>query len=612
MRSRFTTTLLKYVLHLITHLCGIKNAVKQRFGLSEVKERMLNLRKKCDEKSPVCSRCEKGDSECIWPQHSIDPAPSTLDVFLGEQIAAGLEFSTPAGFGATSISESSFGPSYFLAQTGSLLPIEITPPATDTRFEDLIARDSDSESTLSPRSDQTGFLHTSTSSESHSLLASTHSKHLLKNWEYAQDYGPRIIWSSFGPSYFIAQTGLHLPIEIIPPATDTRFEDLIARDSDSGSTLSPRSDHDQTGFLRGVSAPNNSTSSETHSLLASTHSKHLLKNWEYAQDYGPRIIWPPNDLEEVHDFDPEEVMPTLYKSIDSLTRTAAIEPVFNEILHFWSTFLSRVFYDYTIFPESIAGWMLQRFKMSDSAKYGMLATAVLFRANYEISPSTNFLRDHARELHSLASRQISLDLKNNEMSPQVKLAGLIEVTNYEYYSSTLSRYYPHVLEAASIVRQIIGGDTLDLLSLSGMHTFDVRCFAWCDILHSMATSRPTMLKYESNIKQAQQPGYEDGYSNPDKGVEWIYGCPGVLTVLMARITALKHSPTSKEEIVRQGTILEESILNWEFQPTQAKGSVMRVARVGVQEVWRHVATLYLHQVLLTILCSYLLKPCSYY
>ncbi|KDN34492.1 hypothetical protein RSAG8_12430, partial [Rhizoctonia solani AG-8 WAC10335] len=437
-------------------------------GLQRSKKGCLTCRrkrKKCDENSPVCSRCEKSDSQCIWPQQSAHSTDSQ-----GEYINAVPVFPAfPTGFGANSISSPSFVYRYPLAQSESL-------------------------------------------------------------------------WAT--------TTGT------IPSATDARLQDL----NTTGDSLTLAPSFDQTGFLQSATTPNKVTPPVARSPLVSARSEHLtLKSWEYAQDYGPRIIWPPKDLEGSHDFDPEGVMPTLHQSIHFLTRTVVIEPVFQEIFHFWSTFLSRIFYDYAIFPGSIAGWMLQRFR----------------------SPLTDSLRRHAKELYSLASRQISLELKNDELPPQVKLVGLIEVTNYEYYSSTLSRYYPHVIEAASIVRQIIGGDTIDLLNLSGKHTFDVRCFAWCDVLQSMAASRPTMFKYESDIEEAQRFGYVGGYANPDKGVEWIYGCPDVLTVLMARITALKHSSASKEDKTHAATLyLHQAIFQSEPTYPAVRNSVRNIVRIA--------------------------------
>ncbi|CAE6414701.1 unnamed protein product [Rhizoctonia solani] len=464
-------------------------------------------RKKCDEKLPVCSRCERSETQCIWPQHIAYPNTFTPTTPMDEHTHATLGFSTvPTGPGVINPAGSSF-------------------LYSDPLFQSLpLFSDGTSSSDI-----------------------------------------------------------------------DTGFGDMNALgDSVSSYTLSPGSD--QSGSLENTPTPSIDSSHMAHGPVISAYPKYqILKGWDDTQDYGPQIIWPPKDLEDSHDFDPEGAIPVLTKSIDFLTRSCVIEPVFQEIFHFFSTFLSRVFYDYAIIPGSIIERMLQRFKMTDSAKYGMLATAVLFRTNYERTPMINSLRSYAKELYSLASRQVLLDLKNDELPPHVKLAGLIEVTSYEYYSSTLSRYYPHVLEAASIVRQVIGGDTLDLLSISEEHTFDVRCFAWCDILHSMATSRPTLLKYVSDIEQVQRHGSGDDYANPDKGIEWIYGCPDILTVLIARITALRHSPAPKEEKSRCGIELEQLVLNWVFGPTRAKGSVMRVARVGVQEVWRHVAILYIHQ-----------------
>ncbi|CAE6436571.1 unnamed protein product [Rhizoctonia solani] len=463
-------------------------------------------RKKCDEKSPVCSRCEKSNSECAWPRPTIQPLVSELETPQASRLGGLATTALTPGTGVDDTSDLDLVYSNGPYHSGSLFALRVTSPAVDTNMEDL----------NSPR-------------------------------------------------------GFH-----------------------SGSTPSTGSDQTESSWITPTEHQN--THSVDHVSLIPTHPKHLgLKNWEYAQEFGPQVIWPPKDPEDDHYFDPEDVMPTIRNSIDFLTRTVVIEPVFQEMFHFYSTFLSRLFYDYAMMPDSIVGWMLHRFQISDSAKYGMLATAVLFRANYERSPMTSALRNHASELHTLACRQIELDLGDSRLPPRAKLSGLIEITNYEYYSSTLSRYYPHLLQTAPIVRQISGSDTLDLLSLSGKHTFDLRCFAWCDILNSMATSQPTRLKYVSDIERGQPFNLEDAHANPDRGVEWIYGCPDVLAVLLARTSALRHSQAVKDEKLRDGAKLEQQILNWEFRPTHAKGSVMRVARVGVQEIWRHTAILYVHQ-----------------
>ncbi|KAF8706251.1 Fungal specific transcription factor domain, partial [Rhizoctonia solani] len=362
------------------------------------------------------------------------------------------------------------------------------------------------------------------------------------------------------------------------------------------SSLLPSSIIAHTELLQATPALSQSTYPSFRGATVSRGANNTaLKKWEYAQEYGPRVIWPPEDRDNNPDFDSEGVMPVLSKSIDTLVRTAVFEPVFQEILHFYSTYLSRIYYDYAVVNEDTMGWILERFKLSKAGKYAILATATLFRSNYEQSPSTRSLRDHTKELHAIALKQLDLELNSIEVSPQAKLVALEEMTRYEYFANTSSNYFPHLTQSASTVREILQSDTIDLLSLSGNDTHDIRCFAWCDITNSMATSRPTLLNYESNLECTQHFDWEDAHANPSKGIEWIYGCPDVIAVLMARTIALKHLKISKEERLSRGAKLEQLIFGWRFRPTHAKGSVMRVARVGVQEMWRHAAIIHIHQ-----------------
>jgi hypothetical protein len=125
--------------------------------------------------------------------------------------------------------------------------------------------------------------------------------------------------------------------------------------------------------------------------------------------------------------------------------------------------------------------------------------------------------------------------------------------------------------------------------------FDVNMWAWCDILDSMATCTPTRLKYESDLERAAQRGTEESAACQDKGIEWLNGIPNVLAVLLARISALRHSTLSESEKVSEGAELERLIRNWEIRILQTKDSRLRIARVGAQEIWRHTAILYVHQ-----------------
>ncbi|QRW20641.1 Fungal specific transcription factor domain [Rhizoctonia solani] len=174
---------------------------------------------------------------------------------------------------------------------------------------------------------------------------------------------------------------------------------------------------------------------------------------------------------------------------------------------------------------------------------------------------------------------IQLELENDAISPWIKLAGLWELLNYEYFDGILSSYYAHLNQAASVVRLALGSNTIDILKLSGEQTFDLRCIAWADILSSMALTRPTLLNYESDIHN--RPQYDDS-GDPDKGVEW-------------RTETCLHFIRGKVEC---GHEIQQLVCDWKFRPVPAQRSALRVARVASQEIWRHAAILYIHQSIL--------------
>ncbi|CAE6458208.1 unnamed protein product [Rhizoctonia solani] len=317
-----------------------------------------------------------------------------------------------------------------------------------------------------------------------------------------------------------------------------------------------------------------------------------VNKWDYAQEYGPTVSWISNNSEFDYDFDPDDALPLIQRSIILLGENR--ESVFVEVENFYLAFFARYYYDYASVTDLIIFRARERFKTSDCLKQGMLSTAILFRANYEQSGLVNSLRDHARELHSLTVQTLRAELDDHQVSPWVKLSGAMELVNHEYYAGNLSSYYHHLSQAASLVKTILQSDTMDLLDLGGEHTFDIRLFAWCDIMGSMALSRPTLIWYESKIPDSPQQVVGEHHAHPDKGVEWIFGCPDVLAILLARTTNLRHTEVSEEEKVARGKVIEKLIRRSQFRLVRAKGSIMRVARLAAQELWRHAAILYVH------------------
>ncbi|CAE6534512.1 unnamed protein product, partial [Rhizoctonia solani] len=312
--------------------------------------------------------------------------------------------------------------------------------------------------------------------------------------------------------------------------------------------------------------PANDSTSDAYSRTLIHDRAVETQMWEYSQDLGPRILWPSNITDDSDDYDPE--------GTDFSGDT--------------------YFFDYALVNDVLLDRLRRRFAAADSMKYGMIGTALLFRANYEGSPSTNSLRNRSKEQYQLGIRALRLELESEYLSPWVKIAGLVELMNYEYCAGYLSAYYRHLDQVATLVRMVMGNGAIDLANLSGEQTFDVRLVAWYDIFSSMALARPTLLDYDPDVRDVSRLPRRDKIFDPDRGIEWIIGYPDSLMVFVARTSNLRHARLSSEVRATRGAEIEQMVRRVQFSPVKAKSSTLRVARLAMQEACRHAVILYLH------------------
>ncbi|ELU41121.1 hypothetical protein AG1IA_04844 [Rhizoctonia solani AG-1 IA] len=331
---------------------------------------------------------------------------------------------------------------------------------------------------------------------------------------------------------------------------------------------------------------------------------------EYAHDFGPRIIWPPEGCTSCDELDPEGAAPVFRQAMMAMTQKASAHMGFPEP-GIDSTFLTRLFYDYALTSDKLVNWILRRFNASNSSRYAMTAMAALYRSDYQRSIMTSSWRVDAKELYSLAFKQLPYDLEDVKLSPWEKLLGLIGVMDFEvstygsntaithgsqYHTGQLSKYYSHGTLATPLIKEIVGSDIIDLFKLQGDQMFDVSMWVWCDILDSMATSKPTRLKYESDLENVPSYGSEEDSTCQDRGLEWLYGIPNAFAVLLARTSAIRDAKLPEQEKMSKGSEIEQLVRNWQINPLGTKTSRLRVARVGAQEIWRHTVILYVHHV----------------
>ncbi|QRW03663.1 Fungal specific transcription factor domain [Ceratobasidium sp. AG-Ba] len=284
--------------------------------------------------------------------------------------------------------------------------------------------------------------------------------------------------------------------------------------------------------------------------------------------------------DEEDDIDPEGLLAEVERSMRSI-RLDGVENI-SDLYDFYLMFFSRLVFEPVRIYQNLASVLLERFQTSDVMRHSMLSIAFLYRSLYDKSASPIPLQAHAEKLHQMASQQVQLDIKNPNLSPAVKLSSLMEVLFYEYSSGGCDSYYQLLQQAQPFVRALMGGDIIDFMSLRGKETFDIRVFAWCDILSAMALSRPTLFTYETDIEPL------------------LVVDPDARPQLPTTMTALRDMNVSPEEKRARAEAIENSIRAWQARPSQTSNSFLKVVRMSAQEIWRHSMILFLYHAIFKV------------
>ncbi|CAE6523947.1 unnamed protein product [Rhizoctonia solani] len=259
------------------------------------------------------------------------------------------------------------------------------------------------------------------------------------------------------------------------------------------------------------------------------------------------------------------------------------------------TFFIRYSYDPTKLPVYVSDLVARHCRV-ESVRLGILGTSVLLYSflNPELSQAP--LRKYANQLIDAAASKLQLEESQLSTTLDAQLAGISEILGFYYFVGDLGGYVRYIDRAWPIVQQLVGTAPVSVHKLHGPETVDIRMFAWCDVFSAIATSRPTRLVYDFNAGALLQRNQE-GPNIPllDSGLEWMCGLPDALLLLIIQIINLKHAPISQSERTIRAATIEAALRGWKVWPTNIPNSMMRVQRVGAQEIWRHFTILYLYQ-----------------
>ncbi|KAJ1307416.1 hypothetical protein OPQ81_001518 [Rhizoctonia solani] len=528
-----------------------------------------NRRKKCDEGRPRCERCVRGGFECLgYEHHSRRPPGGGPGLDQAQSSAPASSSASPGSSGLPQVSSSGLD----ITDTfpGSIDANMSTPGAGP------------SSSTIPPPAMnlQSGF---SGLNPGNMDLPSPNGTGLSGLQSFLDSLGPP-------PANDVPLDGL------MPPGLDgtdmfSGFGNLLGMGIPSlpgfGQQTAPYAHIESTDVEPGLgtsTVPGDAAFNELGAELIASHQT-------VARPHEGLLL--ADDEED--DIDPEGLLAEVERSMRSIKLDSGEH--LTELYDFYLMFFSRLVFEPVRIYQNLASVLLERFQTSEVMRHSMLAIAYLYRSLYDRAVEPTALQSHAQRLHEMASKQLQSDIQNPQVPPSVKLSGIIEVLFFEYSSGGCNSYYRLLEQAKPYVQTLVGGNVIDFMSLRGKQTFDIRIFAWCDILSAMALSRPTLFTYETNIDHMLIVDPDNPILIPlddDVGLEWMVGCPNVMIVLMARISALRDMAVSQQEKIARSEAIEKSIRAWQARPSPTTNSFLKVVRMSAQEIWRHAMILFLY------------------
>ncbi|CAE7071824.1 unnamed protein product [Rhizoctonia solani] len=172
-----------------------------------------------------------------------------------------------------------------------------------------------------------------------------------------------------------------------------------------------------------------------------------------------------------------------------------------------------------------------------------------------------------------------------------RLAGTIDLAGFKFVTSDNAAGYeltqkatPTLLRLAYYYPEIWTKQGMISPSQVMLHNkYDIFNFIWVDNIVAMVLGTSTFLPYDTTAR-AQRSQLR---------LEWIWGCPEEFIIQCARINAIRSSKgqSNSRNLWKE---IEAEIIEWEPIAEQSKDSRDAVARLAVQESWRHAMLIYLY------------------
>ena len=120
--------------------------------------------------------------------------------------------------------------------------------------------------------------------------------------------------------------------------------------------------------------------------------------------------------------------------------------------------------------------------------------------------------------------------------------------------------------------------------------FALRQFVFFDTASALVFGNTPLISYDTSLGPTQS---ESGRF----ALEWIYGCPSHIVLLMARINAWRIPGCTRHQSSYEGwRDIEKMLKDWSPDIDPNDESPNMVGRLAVHECWRHATFIYLYMV----------------
>ncbi|QRV78235.1 Fungal specific transcription factor domain [Ceratobasidium sp. AG-Ba] len=200
------------------------------------------------------------------------------------------------------------------------------------------------------------------------------------------------------------------------------------------------------------------------------------------------------------------------------------------------------------------------------------------------------------QLHGILERKVALVKSRFSSQPEVyrvdALMALCHIHDMVMFRSLTSSmaFHIQILEQIAPLYQLFCNDSLQtLVQLQSQVPHSNPVFGQVlamDILLSLSTCRPMILHYDATV-------CELGFNCNPIGLRWKDGLPNAFLVMLCQMNILRqdHAPNIESSVIDS---FESRIANFEPSSERSPDSYLYLARMMVQECWRHFMYIYLY------------------